>query len=155
MLSPHYFPSWWTPALNPWMNGPVLYKLSPDTQRIEWHKQHSNTAKQESLFSLIFSVFPPLKPPITSSIPPDERQALPQTESSPVISTGALSGWEKCDWYKMKGRLETSVSVFTGKISFAPPFVHFVSSVCFVFKVPHYVHETSFGQHLKMHERLL
>lgn len=45
--------------------------------------------------------------------------------------------------------------MFTGKISFALPFVHFVSSVYFVFKVPHLPHETSFGQHLKMLERSL
>lgn len=90
------------------MNGPVLNKLSPDTQREECHKQHSSTAKHDIFFSSLSQSFlPPL-------LPLDIRQALPQTEISPVISKEAHSRWGKKrnGYNKMKGRKDAGIYVF-------------------------------------------
>lgn len=106
-----------------------------------------------NLLFLSLSVFspipnPPHHPPFPL-LPVDERQALPQTEISPVISTEAHSRWGKnvTDIIKLKGG-RIQASMFAEKIyTSIPPF-------CFI--CPFYLCSssvktgTSFGQHLKM-----
>lgn len=121
------------------MNGPVLNKLSPDTQRKECHKQHSTAAKQESLFFLIFSVFLPPKTPHPLFAPA-------------IWKAGLATDWElTCNFYRSSqwvggrgvcvcvtdiikwkvGRIQASM--FTGKIeccTFFCPFC-FICPFCF------------------------
>lgn len=83
----------------------------------------NNTAVLQSmnLFFLSFSVFP--HPPFPL-LPLDERQALPQTEISPVIFTEAHSRWGKnvTDIIKWKrGRIQASLLAEKIYTSF-PPF---------------------------------
>lgn len=123
LLSPHYFPSWRTPALNPWMNGPVLNKLSPDTQRKECAPQ---TTQQYCKAWISFPLLLSFPFPVFLFLPLDERQALPQTEISPVISTEAHSRWGR-----RQEREDRGIYVCLEK-KYIPLFLHFVSSVFFV-----------------------
>lgn len=136
------------------MNGPVLNKLSPDTQRKVPQTTQRHCKARISVFPHLLSFSSPSTPPIRPPLPPPEERggALPRTESSPVISRGAPGGWV--------GRLISGNEREAG-------FKHLclLSSILFHLsfflllllssRFLHLARETSFGRHLKMLERSL
>jgi len=97
------------------MNGHVLNKLSPDTQREDCAPQTTqHYCKAQISFSSPSQSPPASHPPPFPLVSLDERQGLPQTEISPVISTEAHSRWGKKykGYNNMKGRKEASIYVW-------------------------------------------